>query len=120
MNKKDLEYFRKVLEDLKLEVLKEIQEQEEESIDATENHLPDSNDIASVHYEQTFKIRMVDRSRKYLKKIDKTLLKIDDGTYGICEECDNDITHERLKARPVANLCIECKVEIEKEEKSAN
>jgi len=46
--------------------------------------------------------------------------KIDDGTYGVCVECDNNITHERLKARPVATLCIECKVDLEKEEKSAN
>jgi len=118
MIKKDLEYFRKVLEDLKLEVLREING--DIAIDATQNHLPDSNDIASVQSEQTFQIRMVERNRKYLKKIDKTLAKIDDGTYGICEECDNEITHERLKARPVATLCIECKVEIEKEEKSAN
>jgi len=120
MNKKDLEYFRKALEDLKLEVLEEIKDDESEAIDANETHLPDSNDIASIQYEQTFKIRIVERNRKYLKKIDKTLAKIDNGTYGICEECDNEINHERLKARLVANLCIECKVEIEKEEKSAN
>jgi len=118
MDTKDLKYFRKLLEDLKAETLKEIED--DQSIDATENHLPDDNDVASVQYEQAFKIRMVERNRKYLKKIDKAISKIDNGTYGICEECDNEITHERLAARPVATLCIECKIELEKEEKSAN
>jgi len=66
MTKKDLKYFRKLLEELKLEVLKEING--DSPIDANETHLPDSNDIASVQSEQTFQIRMVERNRKYLKK----------------------------------------------------
>ena len=118
MDTKDLEYFRKLLEDLKSETLKELEE--DQAIDATENHLPDDNDVASVQYEQAFKIRMAERNRKYLKKIDKAISKIDNGTYGICEECDNEISFDRLKARPVATVCIECKIELEKEEKSAN
>ena len=118
MDKKDLEYFKGLLEELKIKTAKELEEYE--NIDATENHLPDDNDVASVQYEQAFKIRMAERNRKFLKKIDKALKKIENGTYGICEECDNEISIERLKARPVATLCIECKVELEKEEKSAN
>jgi DnaK suppressor protein len=118
MDKKNLEYFRKILEDLKAETLREIED--DQDIDANENHLPDENDLASVEYEQSFKIRMIERNRKYLKKIDKAIVKIKNGTYGICEECDNDITVERLEARPVATLCIECKIELENEEKSAN
>ena len=118
MDKKDLDFFKGLLEDLREKTVKELEEYE--NIDATENHLPDDNDVASVQYEHSFKIRMAERNRKFLKKIDKALKKIENGTYGICEECDNEISFERLKARPVATLCIECKVELEKEEKSAN
>ncbi len=118
MGENDLKYFKKLLEDLREETLEEINN--EENIDANENYLPDDNDVASVQYEQSFRIKMTDRNRKFIKKIDKALKKIEDKTYGICEECDNEISIERLKARPVATLCIDCKIESEKEEESAN
>ena len=62
-------------------------------------------------------LRMRDRERKLLGKIDEAFARIDDGTYGRCEECGGEIGTERLEARPVTTLCIECKSEQEEREK---
>ncbi len=118
MDKQMLEYFRKILE----EMLKKTQDEisGSEKIDAEDTRLPDDTDLASAQYEQSFNIRMKERNETFLKKIKKTIKAIDEGTYGVCDECGNDIEIERLKARPVATVCIECKREMEKEEKNVN
>ena len=66
-----------------------------------------------------FKFRIRDRENKLIKKIKLALNKIEEGEYGICEMCEEDISFERLKARPVAALCIDCKIKLENEEKAA-
>ena len=66
--------------------------------------------------ERNRQLRMRDRDRKLINKIRETLHKIDIGEYGICESCGCDIDFERLKLRPVASLCIECKKEAEERE----
>ena len=63
-------------------------------------------------------LRIRDRERKLISKIDKALDRIEDGTFGICEECGEEITEGRLKARPVTTFCIGCKEEQEKLEKT--
>jgi len=74
----------------------------------------DEIDRADTEAERLVTLRNLDRDRKVLKKIEYSLTKIEAGTYGICEMCSSEIPFERLKARPVANLCIKCK-EIEEE-----
>jgi DnaK suppressor protein len=64
-------------------------------------------------------LRIRDRERKLIFKIQEALTRIDEGTFGICEECNEEIGIERLKARPVTTLCIECKSSQEVEEKKA-
>ena len=76
----------------------------------------DFADIASQESNRTLKLRLRGREQKLLAKIDKALAKIDRGVYGICERCGGDISLERLRARPVATLCIECKQDQESEE----
>jgi DnaK suppressor protein len=71
-----------------------------------------------VEVEKSFDIRLREREQKLLKKIDEALDRISKNSYGICEECRNDIPYERLKARPVTTLCIECKTLQEEEEKA--
>ena len=78
--------------------------------------LPDEMDLASSEYLQSFQFRLRGRERSFLSKIDKALAKIDDGSFGVCEECDEPIHPKRLEARPETTLCIKCKEEQEREE----
>ncbi|MFN3682182.1 MAG: TraR/DksA family transcriptional regulator [Nitrospira sp.] len=79
---------------------------------------PDISDQASAEIDQNFSMRIRDRERKLLKKIDEALERINAATYGICERCGSTIPYERLKARPVTTLCIACKTIQEEEERS--
>jgi DnaK suppressor protein len=79
---------------------------------------PDVSDQASAEVDQNFSMRIRDRERKLLKKIDEALDRIKNNTYGICERCEGDIPYKRLKARPVTTLCIECKTLQEQEERA--
>ena len=79
---------------------------------------PDVSDQASAEVDQNFSMRIRERERKLLKKIDEALERMDAATYGICERCGGDIPYKRLKARPVTTLCIECKTLQEREEQA--
>ncbi|MBN2373568.1 RNA polymerase-binding protein DksA [bacterium] len=79
--------------------------------------LPDFADQSSFESDRNFILRLRDRERKLLAKIDEALQRINDGTFGICEMCEKEIGIKRLKARPVVSLCIECKTKQENEEK---
>ncbi|HEX7372865.1 MAG TPA: TraR/DksA C4-type zinc finger protein, partial [Thermodesulfobacteriota bacterium] len=78
---------------------------------------PDPTDRANLETDRNFLLRIRDRERKLIGKIKEALARIDDGTFGICEECGDDISEERLKARPMTTLCIDCKTKAEEEEK---
>lgn len=79
---------------------------------------PDVSDQASAEVDQNFSMRIRDRERKLLKKIDEALDRMNDATYGICEQCGATIPYKRLKARPVTTFCIACKTAQEEEERS--
>ena len=79
---------------------------------------PDVSDQASAEVDQNFSMRIRDRERKLLKKIDEALDRMNNATYGICEHCAGEIPYKRLKARPVTTLCIECKTAQEQEERA--
>ncbi len=76
----------------------------------------DEVDVADREMERLKAIRLRERETLYLKKVEYALKKMEEGTYGICENCGNPISYERLKARPVAIYCIECKTKLEAEE----
>jgi len=78
---------------------------------------PDPNDRATLESDRNFLLRIRDRERKLLTKIDKALERIEAGSFGLCEECGEEISEGRLKVRPVTTLCIKCKEEQEKQEK---
>jgi DnaK suppressor protein len=84
------------------------------------NEMPDEIDQASAEYEQSFIFRIRDREKYYLSKVQKALAKIEAGTFGICEACDEPVAIKRMEARPVTTLCIRCKEEQEMEERSYN
>lgn len=81
------------------------------------NDLPDEVDLASSETDQAVNLKLRDRERVLLKKIDKALRKIETGEYGECESCGEPIGVKRLEARPVTDLCIRCKEEQERREK---
>ena len=116
MEKERLEYFRELLN----ERLKTLLEEAEKTVSGMTNDkdtFPDPTDRANLETDRNFLLRIRDRERKLILKIKEALARIDDGTFGICEECGEEISEERLKARPVTTLCIQCKTKAEEEEK---
>jgi DnaK suppressor protein len=85
----------------------------------TELNFPDMGDQASAEADRNFMLRLRDRERMLLKKIDETIERIENGPYGMCEDCGSEIGIKRLEARPVTTLCIDCKTRQEEEERIA-
>lgn len=83
----------------------------------SELNFPDMGDQATAETDRNFILRLRDRERMLLKKIEETIERIEGETYGICEECGNEIGIQRLVARPVTTLCIDCKTRQEEEER---
>jgi DnaK suppressor protein len=117
MKKNDLEYFKTLLTD-QLEELLDHADDTVSGMTAQKENFPDPTDRASLEADRNFMLRIRDREHKLIKKIKKTLDRIDNGTFGICESCGEDIATERLKARPVTTQCIECKTKEEAMEKA--
>ena len=78
---------------------------------------PDPTDRASLESDRNFLLRIKDRERKLVMKVKEALDRIDNGTFGICESCGKPISEKRLMVRPVTTLCIECKTELENQER---
>lgn len=116
MNKEKLEEFRRILQGQLDELLREADKTVSEMTDEKTN-FPDPTDRASLESDRNFELRIRDRERKLIMKIQEALERIDTGEFGICESCEEEISESRLKARPVTTLCIECKTEQERQEK---
>ena len=116
MNKKKLEEFRELLQEQMDQLLREADKTVSEMTDEKTN-FPDPTDRASLESDRNFELRIRDRERKLINKIREALERIDDGEFGECEDCGDEIGEARLKARPVTTLCIECKTEQERQEK---
>ena len=115
MDQKDIEYFRKLLTSML--------EEAKQKGDSTIEELTDSNEVfadpadrATAESDRAFTLRIRARARRLLRKIQSALQRIDDGTYGICDACGEEIAITRLKARPVTRLCINCKAKQEEDE----
>ena len=120
MNAKMKEYFRQILINWKDELLKE-SSQTLNNLQNDENSAkPDLTDRASDEIDRTFELRTRDRERKLINKIEAALKRIEDGTYGYCEETGEPISLKRLQARPVATLSLEAQENHEKAEKRLN
>ncbi|HLK86672.1 MAG TPA: RNA polymerase-binding protein DksA [Candidatus Binataceae bacterium] len=109
MRQRDLNFFRRLLEDRRTEILEEAERALGALNTKSEEACADPSDRASLESDRAFLLRMRDRERKLLGKIDEAFARIDGGIYGQCEECGGQIGIERLKARPVTTLCITCK-----------
>ncbi len=109
-------YFKKLLSQSLNELLTETSETAGGMM-TFGNHLPDPLDRAATESSTSFAFRIKERKRILVRKIEHALSKLKDGTFGICEECGEEISEGRLEARPVATLCIKCKEKEETEEK---
>ena len=115
MDHNDIEYFRKLLSGML--------EEAQQNGDSTIEELTDSNEVfadpadrATAESDRAFTLRRRARERRLSRKIQAALQRIEDGTSGICEECGEEISIPRLKARPVTRLCINCKARQEEDE----
>lgn len=117
MEKDRLEHFRSILNG-KLEELLSEADKAVSGMSEKEENFPDPTDRASLETDRNFLLRVKDRERKLISKVKEALQRIDDGSYGICELCGEDISDKRLEARPVTTCCIECKKEEEESEKA--
>lgn len=116
MNEKQMDHFRLIL--------KAWRDQLREEVDRTVSHMkdeaanfPDPVDRAAQEEEFSLELRTRDRERKLIKKIEKTLKRIEDDDFGFCDSCGIEIGIRRLEARPTADLCIDCKTMAEIKEK---
>lgn len=117
MDEKDLTSFKELLQQRLQELLSNAGETVSGMTEQKEN-FPDPTDRATLESDRNFMLRIRDREHKLISKIKKALDRIENDTFGICEKCGEDISVDRLKARPVTTLCIDCKTKEEKFEKS--
>ena len=118
MNQREVNLFRRLLKRRKQELLAEAGKTVE-GMNHKEN-FPDPTDRASLEENRNYTLRIRDRERKLILKIEEALKRLDQGMYGICETCGEKISVARLKARPVTTLCIDCKSSQEVEERRTN
>ena len=117
LNDLQLEYFRQKLLQWRMELLEEVNETRT-NLKETSLVEPDSGVRASVEADRSFELRTRDRARKLISKIDEALARIEDGSYGYCEETNEPIGIKRLEARPIATLSLEAQERHERMEKT--
>ena len=120
MTPADLQFFRDLLISRRAELVDEAGRTAHGMGDEVAEGYPDPTDRGSLEGDRNLMLRIRDRERKLISKIDEALDRIADGTFGLCEECDEPIAVERLKARPVTTLCIECKAAQEERERMSS
>jgi DnaK suppressor protein len=116
LSKKNQKYFKSLLN----ERLDGLLDEATKTVSGMTDHretFPDPTDRATLESERNFTLRIRDRERRLISKINGALDRLDLGTFGVCEECGEDISDKRLKARPVTTRCINCKKKQENDEK---
>ncbi len=109
--------IRQILEAQRTQILREAGRVVESGINSSAELFPDPTDMATREELEAFSLRLKEREKNLLRKIDMALDRIEDGCFGICEACSQPIEERRLMARPVTTLCIACKTEQENREK---
>lgn len=116
MNDQQVEHFRGILQDWKQELLDEV-DRTVKNLKEEASNFADPADRATQEEEFSLELRTRDRERKLIKKINETLVSIEEGDYGYCEACGIEIGIRRLEARPTATMCVDCKSLAEIKEK---
>lgn len=118
LNKRKLKSYRNMLEGRLAMLIDASTETVENMTGERPPQHADPTDRASMETDRSFMLRLRDRDRKLISKIEAALSRIEDGSFGTCTECGDAISEARLKARPVTTLCIDCKEEAEVREKA--
>jgi len=116
LSKKDHTYFLQKLSKQRAKLVKGASDTIANDLSVIDGELADTIDRSTVETERSFMLRLRERERKLINKIDEALSRLNKDEFGQCEECGDNIGLERLKARPVATLCINCKEDEEKRE----
>ena len=116
MNKTKLQYFKKILTE-QLEKLQDRSSQNRVTAVAESEQISDFTDQATMESDIDMNIHMKERDSRLIIKIKEALNRIEDETYGICDQCEEEISEARLEARPVTTVCIDCKREQENQER---
>lgn len=120
LTKAQLKKFQTLLEEKREEIVRKAKQTLDEDMTLDADDLPDEMDLASSEYLQSFTFRLRGREKVFLDKINKALEKLKGGSFGVCEECEEEISIKRLEARPETTLCIQCKENQERAEKDYN
>lgn len=118
LTKKELGKFKELLEEKRRAVLERARKTLTEDMTLDTNDLADEMDLAASEYIQSFEFRLRGREKSLLAKVDLALKKIEDGTFGVCDSCEEPIGKKRLEARPETSLCIRCKEDQERDERT--
>src|SRR5512133_1266716 len=118
MRRREFVQYRSLLQHQLAELLGQGEETVRAMVSRDAEEIPDPNDRGTVESERNWALRLGDRDRRLATKIEAALTRLEQGTYGVCESCGKAISAGRLKARPVTTLCIDCKTESERSEKS--
>ncbi len=117
MKKKEIDQLKGILEEEKRRILRHLEDISDTSVADLDTPSGDSVDLAALEINQNSLVKVGKRELNHLKKIDVALKKIEEETYGECESCGEQIGFARLMARPVAQLCFDCKTAQENEER---
>ncbi len=117
MNKAQLKKFQQLLEEKREDIIKRAQQTLSQDMTLDVDDLPDEMDLAASEYLQSFTFRLRGREKVFLDKIQKAIERIEEGNFGTCEECGEEISPKRLEARPETTLCIRCKEDQERVER---
>jgi len=109
LKKNELKKFAMALKEEKARILNQLDKTKKHDLTLQTEDLPDEVDLASSELNQSMSLRIRDRERELVLKIEEALGKIEDGTFGLCEMCEEPIDTKRLEAQPVADMCIRCK-----------
>ena len=117
MDAERLEFFRALLKE-RLDALVDEAKATVTDLAEGEENYADPTDRAAAESDRSFLLRIRDRERKLISKIQEALQRVEEGTFGVCETCGEEIGEKRLEARPVTTQCIDCKTEAEKKERT--
>lgn len=114
MEQKQLEEARTLLLKMRDEVLKEVQQASQASLELGQDGVPDIGDLSSNTYSRDVLLNLSETQRQKIRDIDAALERIKDGEYGICLRCEEEIAPRRMEVRPFSRYCVECKSDVEK------
>lgn len=119
MRKTFLKKVRETLEEMRAQLLRNVQKDLQEGREQQKDEGMDTYDVASDARDREINLILTDRDRDKLQALDDALARLDEGTYGVCESCDAAIAEGRLEALPFTRLCVSCQADREKEAKAS-